>query len=117
MMSTPSSPSSLTVPITRHKRYYIHEADVTIRVHCIYIESLLTLTIACHAQVENYMFRVHRYFLERESAYFRLRLDKSTHPERDPPGSSESNPLVLDEATSDGFACFLWVFYNPYVVI
>jgi len=62
------------------------------------------------------MFRVHRFCLERESAYFRLRLDPATHPERDPPGSSESNPLVLEEATSDAFACFLWVFYNPYVV-
>jgi len=57
------------------------------------------------------MFRVHRFFLERESSYFRLRL--SGNPDRDPPGSSESNPLVLDEATSDAFACFLWVFYNP----
>ncbi|KAI0001071.1 hypothetical protein BJV77DRAFT_259426 [Russula vinacea] len=93
MMSFPSTPSGLTLPVTRHKVYFIHEADVTIR-------------------VENYMFRVHRYFLERESAYFRLRLDKSIHPDRDPPGSSESNPLVLDEATSDAFACFLWVFYN-----
>ncbi|KAF8504595.1 hypothetical protein F5888DRAFT_1630999 [Russula emetica] len=93
-MSTPSTPSSLTVPITRHKGYFLHEADLTIR-------------------VENYMFRVHRFFLERESAYFRLRLDNSTRPDREPPGSSELNPLVLDEATSDAFACFLWVFYNP----
>ena len=62
------------------------------------------------------MFRVHRYFLERESAYFRLRLEKSSHPQRDPPGSSEANPLVLDDATSEAFARFLWVFYNPYVV-
>lgn len=63
------------------------------------------------------MFRVHRYFLERESSYFRLRLDNSTRPDREAPGSSELNPLVLDEATSDAFACFLWVFYNPYVTI
>jgi len=63
--------------------------------------------------VENYLFRIHRFFFERESAYFRLRLEKTSHPDRDPPGSSESNPLVLDGATSDAFACFLWVFYNP----
>jgi hypothetical protein len=74
---------------------------------------LLELTIPCHVQVENYLFRVHRYFLQRESAYFRLRLDPSTKPGRDLPGSSEANPLVLDEATADAFACFLWVFYNP----
>jgi len=78
----------------RHKSYFIHEADVTIR-------------------VENYIFRIHKYFLLRESAYFRLRLSSPSLPGQDPPGSSESNPLVLDDATSDAFACFLWVFYNP----
>jgi hypothetical protein len=61
---------------------------------------------------------VHKYFLVRESAYFRLRLGAPTLPgQGDPPGSSEANPLVLDEATSDAFACFLWVFYNPCVII
>jgi hypothetical protein len=38
-MSIPSTPSSLTVPITRHKGYFIHEADLTIRVHRIYVVS------------------------------------------------------------------------------
>lgn len=38
-MSIPSTPSSLTVPITRHKGYFIHEADLTIRVLCIYVVS------------------------------------------------------------------------------
>ncbi|KAI9511476.1 hypothetical protein F5148DRAFT_325927 [Russula earlei] len=93
-MSPPQTPSALTVPATRHKGYFIHDADVTIR-------------------VESFMFRVHRFFLERESAYFRLRLDRNAHPDQDPPGSSEKNPLVLEEATGDAFACFLWVFYNP----
>jgi len=66
-------------------------------------------------RVENYLFRVHRYFLQRESAFFRLRLDPSTSTSsgQEPPGSSEANPLVLEDATSDAFACFLWVFYNP----
>lgn len=93
-MSIPSTPSTLAVPTMRHSGYFIHEADLTIR-------------------VDRYVFRVHRFFLERESAYFRLRLEKSSHPERNPPGSSESNPLVLDDATSEAFARFLWVFYNP----
>jgi len=59
------------------------------------------------------MFRVHRFFLERESAYFRLRLGPSKIAGQFPPGSSEDHPLVLEDATSDAFACFLWVFYNP----
>jgi len=32
---------------------------------------------------------------------------------QDPPGSSESNPIILPNVSSDAFACFLWVFYNP----
>jgi hypothetical protein len=38
-MSIPSTPSTLAVPTMRHKGYYIHEADLTIRVHRIYIAS------------------------------------------------------------------------------
>jgi len=38
-MYTPNTPSSPTVPRTRHKRYFIHEADVTIRVLRICIVS------------------------------------------------------------------------------
>lgn len=38
-MSIPSTPSSVTVPITRHKAYFIHEADLTIRVLRIYVAS------------------------------------------------------------------------------
>ncbi len=38
-MSIPSTPGSLTVPITRHKGYFIHDADLTIRVLRIYIVS------------------------------------------------------------------------------
>ncbi|KAI0251742.1 hypothetical protein BJV78DRAFT_1125694 [Lactifluus subvellereus] len=93
-MSIPPTPSTSTVPIMRHHSYYILAGDVTIR-------------------VENYIFRIHKYFLLRESAYFRLRLSTPTLPGQDPPGSSDTNPLVLDDATSDAFACFLWVFYNP----
>ena len=38
-MSIPSTPSSLAVPTMRHKGYFIHEADLTIRVHRISIVS------------------------------------------------------------------------------
>ncbi len=36
-MSIPQTPSTLTVPLMRHKSYFIHEADVTIRVDRVYI--------------------------------------------------------------------------------
>jgi len=78
----------------KHRSYFIHEADTTFR-------------------VENYVFRVHRFFFTRESAFFRRLFEPSPITVQDPPGSSEWHPLVLDDVSSDAFACFLWVFYNP----
>ncbi|KAI0300452.1 hypothetical protein B0F90DRAFT_1629573 [Multifurca ochricompacta] len=93
-MPIPQTPTSATVPLMRHRSYFIHEGDVTFK-------------------VENFIFRVHRYFFTRESAHFRSLLSSSTIPGQDAPGSSEADPVVLDDATSEAFACFLWVFYNP----
>jgi len=61
------------------------------------------------------LFRVHRYFLERESLFFRQLLDL---PDPMPSGQvhkgmSDSNPIGLDDVDEDSFAKFLWVFYNP----
>jgi hypothetical protein len=78
----------------KHRSYFIHEADTTFR-------------------VENYVFRVHRYFFTRESAFFRRLFEPSPIHVQDPPGSSEWTPIVLEDVSSDAFACFLWVFYNP----
>ncbi|KAH9047294.1 hypothetical protein EDB84DRAFT_1575348 [Lactarius hengduanensis] len=93
-MPIPTSPSPTTVPVTRHRSYFIHEADVTFK-------------------VEDYVFRVHKYFFMRESAYFRMRFEPSQFLVQDPPGSSEAKPIILEGISSDAFACFLWVFYNP----
>ncbi|KAN0130686.1 hypothetical protein V8E53_011361 [Lactarius tabidus] len=93
-MPIPQSPTATTVPVMRHKSYFIHEADVTFR-------------------VEDHVFRVHKFFFTRESAYFRRLFEPSQFLVQDPPGSSESNPIVLEDITSNAFACFLWVFYNP----
>jgi hypothetical protein len=38
-------------------------------------------------------------------------------PCRDPPGLSETNPVVLDDATSEGFADLLWIFYNQCAIL
>ena len=42
-------------------------------------------------------------------------LDSPAIPGTDPPGSSDTNLVVLEDTTSEAFACLLWVFYNPYV--
>ncbi|KAI9465148.1 hypothetical protein BJY52DRAFT_666887 [Lactarius psammicola] len=93
-MPIPLSPSPTTVPVTRHRSYFIHEADVTFK-------------------VEDYVFRVHKFFFTRESSFFRRLFEPSQFLVQDPPGSSESNPIILEDVSSDAFACFLWVFYNP----
>jgi len=66
-------------------------------------------------QVEDKIFRIHKYFLTRESKHFRSMLVAAI-PCRDPPGSSETNPVVIEDATSEAFANLLWIFYNKYAV-
>ncbi|KAF4620854.1 hypothetical protein D9613_001055 [Agrocybe pediades] len=85
--------------IKRHELYYIPTADL-----CVLVE---------HVQ-----FRIHRYFLERESTYFMRELAPtnkilSPSPLSGLPGSTESASIILDKLTADQFAQFLWVFYNP----
>ncbi|KAH9976405.1 hypothetical protein BGW80DRAFT_1168205 [Lactifluus volemus] len=75
--------------VRRHREYYFKEADIVFR-------------------VEDVLFRVHRYFFTRESPYFRFKLP---HPGGE--GTSDSNPLVLEDTLAIDFECFLWVFYNP----
>ncbi|KAH9998757.1 hypothetical protein BJV77DRAFT_980200 [Russula vinacea] len=65
-------------PRQRHREYFLADGDVIFK-------------------VENTVFRVHKYFFQRESSYFRL-LFRSPSPCNNPPlppGSSETNPVVL----------------------
>jgi len=83
-----------TSTIKRHPEYFFQEADVTFR-------------------VDDVVFRVHRRFFVRESQFFRTMFTGPNVPCNDPPGSSETNPIVLKDTSSEAFAWFLWVFYNP----
>ncbi|OJT13808.1 hypothetical protein TRAPUB_9655 [Trametes pubescens] len=80
--------------IKRHPKYYLNGGDV-------------------HFLVENYIYRVHRYFFERESAWFREKLGAPAPAGQTPKGSSDANPFPLEEVAADDFSKFLWVFYNP----
>ncbi|KZT03920.1 uncharacterized protein LAESUDRAFT_715849 [Laetiporus sulphureus 93-53] len=80
--------------IRRHPKYYLTGGDV-------------------HFLVDNYLFRVHRYFFERESAWFREKLAASSPPGQHVRGSSEAHPFLLEDVAQEDFARFLWVFYNP----
>jgi hypothetical protein len=80
--------------VVRHAEYYIHGGDVIFR-------------------VDNNLFRVHRYFFTRDSAFFRHELPHPPPPGEFTKGSSDNNPLVLEDITIVDFERFLWVFYNP----
>ncbi|KAI0698308.1 hypothetical protein C8T65DRAFT_581962 [Cerioporus squamosus] len=87
-------PQSAVEQIKRHPKYYLNGGDV-------------------HFLVENYIYRVHRYFFERESAWFREKLSAPSPAGQQPKGSSDANPFPLDDVVADDFSKFLWVFYNP----
>jgi len=80
--------------LPRHRDYYISSADLIIR-------------------VEDTLFRVHRYFFVRDSAYFQERLPCPPPPGDRSKGSSDRNPLVLPNTSKVEFERLLWVFYNP----
>ncbi|KAF7428824.1 hypothetical protein PC9H_008056 [Pleurotus ostreatus] len=78
----------------RHEEYYIQGGDL-------------------HFMVEHVQFRVHRYFFDRESLYFRNKLATPASPGAARSGTSDSTAIVLEDVRSIDFARFLWVFYNP----
>ncbi|KAK7057692.1 hypothetical protein R3P38DRAFT_2842519, partial [Favolaschia claudopus] len=80
--------------LQRSDKYYINGGDF----YCI---------------TENRMFRVHRYFFERESRFFREQLAIPATPGALRLGSSEDSAVILDGVKSADFDRLLWVFYNP----
>jgi hypothetical protein len=95
-----------------HSEYYIRGGDLHFIVSTLKDIYLLNLS---SSQVENYRFRVHSFFFERESVYFQERLKASPSVKNLPDGSSDSNAIQLDDVKSVAFERLLWVFYNPYV--
>jgi len=65
--------------------------------------------------VEKTLFRLHRYFFIRDSRFFEEKLPNPPSPGDVSEGSSDKNPLVLDDASKVDFERLLWIFYNPYV--
>lgn len=91
----PETPtSSHFKSLQKHEEYYLTGGDLFIL-------------------VEQYHFRVHRYFFQRESSFFQARLNAPASPGSSAPGSSESAAIILPEITPSEFSTFLWVFYNP----
>lgn len=80
--------------IVHHKDYYLRGGDMTVL-------------------VENHLYRIHSYFFERESLFFRQKLIAGPSEDGEDRGSSDSNHYTLDDVKSEDFSRFLWVFYNP----
>lgn len=66
-----------------------------------------------YPQVENHLYRIHSYFFERESLFFRQKVKSSNNSGDDELGSTDNNAYTLEDVKSEDFARFLWVFYNP----
>jgi hypothetical protein len=80
--------------LRRHETYYIPSGDLNFL-------------------VERVSFRVHRYFFERESYYFREKLAGPNAPGVSNNGEVDGTAIIMDDVKSADFARFLWVFYNP----
>jgi len=94
-MAPSSNESTTTVAaLKHHEKYYINGGDL-------------------YFLIENHHFRVHRYFFERESAYFQKILTVPASPGAAQVGTSQGNAIVLENVRSIEFERFLWVFYNP----
>ena len=105
--------------VRRHAQYYIQGGDVVFRVRRSVISFVFCRVpnTMIRRQVEDTLFRVHRYFFTRVSTFFHRKL-------RHPPflqvgefteGSSEVHPVVLKHTLAVDFERFLWLFYTPCV--
>jgi hypothetical protein len=102
--------------LVRHADYYIHGGDIIFRVRGFMISIVFCrVPIVTRLQVEDTLFRVHRFFFTRESAFFRSKLPHPPPPGEFTKGSSDVHPLVLEDILEVDFQRFLWVFYNPSV--
>ena len=110
------TPKRIRAPTTPHTMVNIISPEqISLSVY-VYLRSNImsfALSDAECQQVEDTLFRIHRYFLTRDSAYFRTQLPHPPSPGDSFKGSSDNNPLVLEGALKVDFERFLWVFYNP----
>ncbi|KAG2117606.1 hypothetical protein DEU56DRAFT_865995 [Suillus clintonianus] len=85
---SPSSQNGVS-RVNHHPDYYIKDGNITFL-------------------VEDTLFRVHRYYFDRESQYFVREFAKSPQE-----GTSDSSAFRLNNVTTADFAKLLWVWYCP----
>ncbi|KAF9047650.1 hypothetical protein BJ165DRAFT_1344170 [Panaeolus papilionaceus] len=65
-----------------------------------------------YLKCDDILFRVHSFFLHRDSAVFRKMIDTPACSSKPSCGKSESTPFEIKCATVEEFAKFCWVIYN-----
>jgi hypothetical protein len=95
----------------QHERYYLKDGTV------IFIVSALSVVFAGNfrtqlSQVDSTLFKVHRFFLERDSEKFRQVINE---PPAGTDGLTNSTAIPLDGVCKDEFVALLDFFYNGYV--
>ncbi|KDR75465.1 hypothetical protein GALMADRAFT_140117 [Galerina marginata CBS 339.88] len=79
--------------LNRHPDYYIDAGDL-------------------HVLAQRTLFRVHGYFFSRESPIFSRKLNPAS-PGDVREGTTDNDPVVLEDVSPAEFEKLLWVFYNP----
>jgi hypothetical protein len=81
---------------TRHPRYYIEEGNIVFMVSLAGLQLIRFINTVPPVQVENRLLRVHRFFLTRESDFFKTLLSLP-QPQGTQEGTSDANPIRLTD--------------------
>lgn len=98
---------------TRHERFYLQDGNVILLVRVplrfLSIHFINTRII----QVENVLFRIHKYIVSRDSQTFADMFTVPAPPDTAPEGSTDENPIELFEQSKADLECFLEIMYFP----
>ncbi|KAJ7890727.1 hypothetical protein B0H13DRAFT_1626243, partial [Mycena leptocephala] len=94
-MAHKTSSSESLMGLQRFEDYYLLGGDL----YCI---------------AENKLFRMHRYFFERESTFFKAQLAIPATPGAPRIGTTDGSAILLDNVRSADFSKLLWMKYSLY---
>jgi hypothetical protein len=102
--------------VPRNEQYYLNGGDLYLQVCRSITLCYVSVLILDFFKTEDNLFRIHRYFFERESSKFQELFKRPPPPGKKPIGSSPEVPIMLPDISTEELEQFLWVIYNPYVV-
>jgi len=112
LTSTRSLQSAVPGTFTLHKRFFFEDGNITFLVHPMFLDYGALLTFGAVIQVDSILYRVHRYFLCRDSNEFVTRLSRL------PAQEQASPPIIsLENVKSKDFDAFLSILYPLCVLL